>query len=322
MWIGDAGQDSFEEINFRAAANTLGVNYGWHCYEGNNVYNTTGCGPIGDYVFPAYTYPTQNPSAAVTGGIVYRGLNYPSLQGYNISADFYSGTFYLTVSNGVGGWNTTTQVLSPTGIADFGETEAGEVYVVSLTGNSVYRLITTGVVPIKLTLFNASVNRAGVSLNWQITGEENIRQFDVEYSLNGNLFTHAGTVLPHNTVASSTYDFSHAFTYSGTVFYRLKIIDNDGSFKYSEVKKVLLGNASKNIVVPSLIKNGMLNISLPNFAFNSIEVIDINGNILVQKSITGQTGIIKISVTKLAAGIYIVRLTGNNTTAVQKIVIQ
>ena len=115
MWIGDVGQSSFEEIDFRAAANTLGVNYGWRCYEGNSTYNSTGCGPSTDYVFPVYTYPNPGP-AAVTGGIVYRGTDYPALQGYNISADFYSGTFYLTVSNGSGVWNTSTQVISPANI--------------------------------------------------------------------------------------------------------------------------------------------------------------------------------------------------------------
>ena len=43
MWIGDVGQDSFEEIDFRAAGATAGVNYGWHCYEANTPFNTTGC---------------------------------------------------------------------------------------------------------------------------------------------------------------------------------------------------------------------------------------------------------------------------------------
>ncbi len=95
MWIGDVGQDSFEEIDFRAAAVTANVNYGWHCYEGNAPFNTTGCGPVTDYVFPVYNYPTQNPLAAVTGGIVYRGAAYAGLQGYNVSADFFPVHFIL-----------------------------------------------------------------------------------------------------------------------------------------------------------------------------------------------------------------------------------
>lgn len=138
MWIGDVGQDSWEEINFRAAAATSGANYGWRCYEGNASYNSAGCTGT-NYIFPVHAYATQNPAASITGGVVYRGTAYPALQGCYLSADFYSGVFYKIVPNG-SGWDVTTQTLSPTGIVDFGETEGGEVYVVSNTGNSVYRV--------------------------------------------------------------------------------------------------------------------------------------------------------------------------------------
>lgn len=140
MWIGDVGQDSWEEINFRAASATSGANYGWRCYEGNAAYNTAGCNGT-NYIFPVHAYATQNPAASITGGVVYRGSTYPSLQGCYLGADFYSGIFYKIVPNGSGGWTITTQTLSPTGIVDFGETESGEVYVVSHTGNSVYRVV-------------------------------------------------------------------------------------------------------------------------------------------------------------------------------------
>lgn len=222
MWIGDVGQDSFEEIDFRAAAVTANVNYGWHCYEGNAPFNTTGCGPVTDYVFPVYNYPTQNPLAAVTGGIVYRGAAYAGLQGYNVSADFFSGTFYLTIANGTGGWITTTQVLSPTGMADFGETEAGEAYVVSLTSNSVYRLNALLPLPVTLTAFNGVANKAGVSLHWKTAAELNIRQYDIEYSLNGSTFSYAGTVQPYLSSTSNGYNFLHPFRYEGTVFLPIK----------------------------------------------------------------------------------------------------
>jgi glucose/arabinose dehydrogenase len=140
MWIGDVGQDSWEEINFRAAAGTAGANYGWRCYEGNATYNSSGCTGT-NYIFPVHTYATQNPAASITGGVVYRGNIYPALKGVYLSADFYSGIFYKIVPDG-SGWNVSTQTLAPTGIVDFGETESGEVYVVSNTGNSVYRVTT------------------------------------------------------------------------------------------------------------------------------------------------------------------------------------
>lgn len=57
MWIGDVGQGAREEINFRSAGSTGGINYGWRCYEGNLTYNTSGCAAQSAYVFPVYDYP-------------------------------------------------------------------------------------------------------------------------------------------------------------------------------------------------------------------------------------------------------------------------
>jgi glucose/arabinose dehydrogenase len=145
MWIGDVGQDTYEEINYRAAAKTLGANYGWRCYEANATFNTSGCLDASNYVFPVYNYPTQNPAASIIGGVVYRGNNYLALKGYYISADFYSGNFYLITPNG-SSWTTTIQSALPTGIADFGESENGELFAVSLTSNTVYRIASTGAV--------------------------------------------------------------------------------------------------------------------------------------------------------------------------------
>jgi len=54
LWIGDVGQNLFEEIDFEPDSCTGGKNYGWRCYEANDPYNTSGCGPAADYVFPVY----------------------------------------------------------------------------------------------------------------------------------------------------------------------------------------------------------------------------------------------------------------------------
>jgi len=150
MWIGDVGQDSYEEINYRPAASSLNVNYGWRCYEGSVEYNNTGTGCGGaltDYTFPVYSYPTPNPSGAVTGGTVYRGNTYIAFRGYYVAADFYTGILYkVKYDTNTQSGTTTLQTPSPlvTGISDFGETEDGELYAVSLTANTVYRITSDG----------------------------------------------------------------------------------------------------------------------------------------------------------------------------------
>src|SRR5436190_8054326 len=52
MWIADVGQGAREEINFRKAGTTKGINYGWRCYEGKIAYNPAGCKPADQYISP------------------------------------------------------------------------------------------------------------------------------------------------------------------------------------------------------------------------------------------------------------------------------
>lgn len=323
IWIGDVGQNSFEEINFKPAADAPGANFGWRCYEANTAYNTAGCLAASNYVFPVYNYPTQNPSAAVTGGIVYRGTAFPSLQGYYVAADFYSGTFYLVARNG-SNFTTTTQVIPTTGIADFGETENGEAYVVSLTGGAVYRLESSsgGPLPVTLRAFSGAVNGGAVKLDWNTSTEINLKQFDIEYSLNSSSFSPAGTVAANNATNGAAYTFTHVLNNSGPVFYRLKMTDLDGSFSYSNVIKVMVADGNTKLIAPTVIKDGYLRVNLANRNYSSLELINSNGVRVFNRSLEGQTGRLEMATGTLVPGIYIVRLTGNGDPVSERVVVQ
>jgi glucose/arabinose dehydrogenase len=58
-----------------------GINYGWRCYEGNNTYNTTGCAAQSTMTFPVAAYDHSGGKCSITGGYVYRGTQFPALQG-------------------------------------------------------------------------------------------------------------------------------------------------------------------------------------------------------------------------------------------------
>lgn len=140
MWIGDVGQSLKEEINYRTAAQSAGANYGWRCYEGTSAYNTNGCLPQNNYVFPVYDYDNLSGSgtpASVVGGFVYRGSTNPTMLGYYYASDVYSGNLYkININN----FSTSVQTGLPTLVVGFGETEAGELLAVSLNGNA-YALV-------------------------------------------------------------------------------------------------------------------------------------------------------------------------------------
>ncbi len=146
MWIGDVGQNAREEIDFQPASSMGGENYGWRCYEGNNIYNTSGCGPIGNYVFPVVDFTNGGGNCSVTGGMVYRGQKYPNLYGRYLYTDYCSGRFWTLQPDGMGGWTNTQLADLAFGFVAFGENRDGEMFVANIGNGIIYRITDTSLV--------------------------------------------------------------------------------------------------------------------------------------------------------------------------------
>ena len=74
-------------------------------------------------------------------------------------------------------------------------------------------------------------------------------------------------------------------------------------------------------IAPTIIRNGQLAIKLTK-AFNSMQVVNINGQVVRKRALDGSTGTISADVSGLSKGIYIIRLTGNNKEVTRRITIQ
>ncbi|MBE2199394.1 MAG: PQQ-dependent sugar dehydrogenase [Anaerolinea sp.] len=138
LFIADVGQNAWEEIDLQPAASAGGENYGWRCYEGNHPYNLTGCGDISLYTFPVYEYSHGGSPfrCSITGGFIYRGLQYPNLQGTYLYGDYCSGQIWGLTNSGTG-W-TNTQLYAGSGMTTFGEDACGGIYVPQ--GSKIYHV--------------------------------------------------------------------------------------------------------------------------------------------------------------------------------------
>jgi glucose/arabinose dehydrogenase len=142
LYIGDVGQNIWEELNYQPAASKGGQNYGWAIFEGDSCYaSSSACSSASGLTKPIYVYKHQNGNCVITGGYVYRGKQYPSLIGTYFFADYCSGRVWaFPAKQAQTGKVTPTQVLdTKTPISSFGEDNSGELYVVSLSG-TIYRL--------------------------------------------------------------------------------------------------------------------------------------------------------------------------------------
>ncbi len=140
MFIGDVGQNAWEEIDYQPAA-TSGQNYGWRCYEGNHEYNTNGCNPdTSVYTFPVAEYYQDNGRCAVTGGFVYRGSWHPAMNGSYFYGDYCSGDIWSLQKTGSGIFEKTHHLNTSYLISTFGEDAYGEIYLADRGSGHIYRL--------------------------------------------------------------------------------------------------------------------------------------------------------------------------------------
>lgn len=138
LYIADVGQNSYEEVNFQQADSPGGENYGWNILEGKECYSSSTCDDTG-MTMPVHTYPTTSPECSVTGGYVYRGSEYPELQGLYIFGDFCSGKVWGLQQN-VDVWERELLADTDLRISTFGEDEAGNLFVADMVSGILYRI--------------------------------------------------------------------------------------------------------------------------------------------------------------------------------------
>jgi uncharacterized protein (TIGR03437 family) len=125
VWMGDVGQDAFEEVNYSPRSSRGGENYGWNPKEGKSCF-LRNCSSEG-LVDPVVDYP-HSQGCSVTGGYVYRGDRSPGLRGTFFYGDFCSGRMWGVRREG-SAWVNRAVATGAGAISTFGEDEDGEIYV-------------------------------------------------------------------------------------------------------------------------------------------------------------------------------------------------
>lgn len=135
LWLGDVGQDTFEEVDIVRA----GENYGWNVYEGFTLFSDK-CRRDGEqYQPPVFCYP-HSIGVSITGGFVYHGNSAPQLQGRYICADFQVLKVWAITQT-----NRTLQSIveigrAPSRVSSINQDSSGELYCVGYDSGLIYRM--------------------------------------------------------------------------------------------------------------------------------------------------------------------------------------
>lgn len=187
--------------------------------------------------------------------------------------------------------------------------------------------------PVTLLSFNGAFKNNATQLNWVAENQVNFSHYEIERSSDGISFNGIGTKtsVQNNTTARENYQHSDnlAVLNGNVFFYRLKMIDIDGSFKYSNV--ILIRKDQKNITGLTLNPNPIVSGSIVTVRFeaatkNTVEfkVLDLSGRVILkqQNYITEGTNSIAITnLDRLESGMYVLQMNDGNNISVTKFII-
>jgi glucose/arabinose dehydrogenase len=150
LYIGDVGQNAWEEIDYQPGSSNGGENYGWRCMEAKHCTGHSGC-TCNDaaITLPIHEYARAAGNCANIGGFVYRGNAIQWFQGSYIFGDYCSSRIwsFRYVNGQVTEFVERTDELEPAGnptinnITSFGEDAAGELYLVDPIGGDLFKIV-------------------------------------------------------------------------------------------------------------------------------------------------------------------------------------
>ncbi len=176
--------------------------------------------------------------------------------------------------------------------------------------------VAAGMLPLHFVKTEASYLNDAVTLQWQTANEQNVDEYVVEKSSDGTHFTNTSLSATSINKSTANYLLTDNHPFAGTNYYRLKAIDKDGKFSFSNVMKVAATNVKSVVKVfpnPATSSNITVQFSGQQAGAYTIRVVNNNGFMVhTQNEQLGVAGTeLKLSTNKtLPAGIYRMEISG------------
>jgi len=174
---------------------------------------------------------------------------------------------------------------------------------ITCTGESTEYILAKGLftLPLKWLSFTAQLNSSKQTvLNWKVEGELNISRYEIEWSADGIHFTTIATV-NYNVVAGGNYAAIHIQPLKGNNYYRIRQVDVDGKYGYSNIQLVKLTDSIVISIYPNPASDVINIVGWNNI--KQMQLYDISGRKVNEWRLPHPT----INVKKLVNGMYILK---------------
>ncbi len=140
LFIADVGQNLYEEVNVQPANSAGGENYGWPIMEGFHCFSPAENCDQNGLVMPVVEYD-HGLGCSITGGHVYRGSAFPSLDGIYFFGDYCTGRIWGLAPSQDGTWLVRELLQKGIQLSSFGQDESGEVYALDMGSGTLYQIV-------------------------------------------------------------------------------------------------------------------------------------------------------------------------------------
>ncbi len=178
----------------------------------------------------------------------------------------------------------------------------------NIAGQSAYTSIanakTLQALPVNIISFNTLLINKQVQLNWKVSNETNFKGYEVEWSKDGRVFSTLTLIKP---IGTNSYYYVHQMPSNGLNYYRLKMINLDGSFNYSSIQSIKISISNSIKVFPNPTKE-FLYVQLNESPNSTTKIIIINAVGQQVQSFKPNELLNKISLINLRRGLYQIQL--------------
>ena len=170
----------------------------------------------------------------------------------------------------------------------------------------------TPILPVYLVSFNASVINKQVLLQWKVANEINFKQYELEYSVDGITYQNIAVL---SAVNQSVYSYQYNHAVNQKEFYRLKLVNNNGSYTYSNIVRLLPKGKFSVSFYPNPARE-YISIDINGITNKQTEIILFDALGRQVKSITTTDNNNRISVQNLTKGLYHIQIKQRDREAV------
>lgn len=216
-------------------------------------------------------------------------------------------------------WTLDGNNVAGTSISSYDNSLPGQVCLtITYPNSTTVSCLGGAITPVKLTSFNGKIQDSKVMLSWATVNEVNNKGFAVERSFDGTNFTQVGFVnADKSTAAQHSYAYAEIFTNKVT-WYRLKQVDNNGKYSYSNTVRLAASSTGSTIIYPNPTRNF---VKIEGEKISNVSISNILGKVVLKQDFSNVNAT-TLNIASLSQGVYLVSVKSAATTSLTKLIVE